>query len=311
MAKQKPKAKKPKAKPKPKAVVKAKAKPKAKSKTSAARSKSELTAVKKRAPRKTSRRRRPAKSTAPEGTVRIQKHLAEIGIASRRAVEEMIEQGLIAVNDKVVRKLPCFVNPQTDVIHVEGVRVKTRRVRHVYYLVNKPKGVVCTASDPQGRKRAVDMVGPIGRRVYCVGRLDVDSTGLLLLTNDGELTQHMTHPSHEVPKTYVVTVDGRLDADSIDKLKRGVYLDGTRTQGAWVKIASRSATSTVLEISLREGRNREIRRILLRLGHKVRRLRRIAIGPITDRGLKIGHVRQLLPQEVDLLRKSGTGGKDS
>jgi 23S rRNA pseudouridine2605 synthase len=237
--------------------------------------------------------------------LRIQKHLAEMGIASRRAAEEMIAEGRVSVNGSPVRKLPCFVDPRTDDIFVDGQRIRKRRSKLVYYLLNKPKSVVCTASDPQERTRAVDLLGPIGQRVYCVGRLDADSTGLILLTNDGPLTQHLTHPSGEVSKTYTVTVDGRVEADSLEKIKRGVYLDGRRTRRAQLKVLQRNPTGTLLEITLREGRNREIRRILLRLGHKVRRLKRVAIGPITDHGLKVGHFRELTPREVQTLRKTG------
>lgn len=247
------------------------------------------------------------KTTAPPGMVRIQKYLSQAGLASRRAVEEMIVEGRIVVNDQAVEALPCFVNPARDDIFVDGKRVrKHQSEQHVYLLANKPKGVLCTSSDPQGRKCLVEMLGDFPQRVYCVGRLDADSTGLILLSNDGELTQHLTHPSHEVPKTYRVTVEGRLDGESLEKLRCGVYLDGQRTRGVReTKILRRSPTSTALEMTLTEGRNREIRRLLRRMGHKVRRLCRIAIGPITDRGLKIGHVRQLTAKEVDWLKNTG------
>ena len=242
----------------------------------------------------------------PQKKTRIQKYLSAAGVASRRAVEEMILEGRIEVNGRRVNELPCFVDPQADEIRIDGRRIRKRHGRKVYYLLNKPRNVVCTASDPQGRTRAVDLLGPLGgQRVYCVGRLDADSTGLILLTNDGDLTQHLTHPSHEVPKTYAVTVDGRVEADELEKIKRGVYLDRRRSRSAQVKVLRRSPERTLLEITLREGRNREIRRILLRLGHKVRRLKRVAIGPITDFGLKIGHVRSLSGREVAYLRKSG------
>ena len=242
---------------------------------------------------------------------RIQKYLSAAGVASRRAVEEMVLEGRIDVNGQLVDKLPCFVDPQADEIRIDGRRIRKRHSRKVYYLLNKPRNVVCTASDPQGRRRAVDLLGPIGdgQRVYCVGRLDADSTGLILLTNDGELTQHLTHPSHGVSKTYTVAVDGRVEPDELDKIKRGVYLGKRRTRAAQVKVLRRSPERTLLEITLREGRNREIRLILLRLGHKVRRLKRVAIGPITDFGLKIGHARALSAKEVTSLRKSGESTK--
>lgn len=251
----------------------------------------------------------PAKSTAPEGMVRIQKFLSEMGLASRRAVEEMIVEGRIVVNKKAVDALPCFVDPSKDSIFVDGRRIRQKHHEKIYLLANKPKGVLCSSSDPQGRKCLIDMLGDFPDRVYCVGRLDIDSTGLILLTNDGELTQHLTHPSHEVSKTYRVTVEGQVNGDDLAKLRQGTYLDGQRTRGVReTKILRRGPTSTALEMTLTEGRNREIRRVLRRLGHKVRRLTRIAIGPITECGLKVGHVRPLTDKEVTWLRKTGQGG---
>jgi 23S rRNA pseudouridine2605 synthase len=244
--------------------------------------------------------------------VRIQKLLSEAGVASRRAVEEMILEGRITVNGSVVADLPCFVDPRTDRIQVDG-RVVRRpsRGQAVYLLLNKPRGVVCTQSDPAGRPRAVDLVGQIpGGRVYCVGRLDVDSTGLILLTNDGELTHYLTHPRYGVPKTYVVEIDGRLSGEQIAALKRGVYLDGKRTGGASVRVLRKSHQRSLLEITLHEGRNREIRRVLLTFGVRVKRLKRVAIGPVSDRGLKIGRFRPLRPGEVARLKRSGSAPFD-
>jgi 23S rRNA pseudouridine2605 synthase len=174
----------------------------------------------------------------------------------------------------------------------------------VYFLLNKPRGVVCTQKDERGRPRAVDLLRGVSRRVYCVGRLDIESTGLLVLTDDGELTELLTHPRHGVAKTYVAQIDGQLTAEDVESLRKGVYLDGKRTQGARVKVLRRSPKRSLLEIVLREGRNREVRRILARLGHEVRRLKRTSIGPLTDRGLKIGSVRHLTDAEVARLRKA-------
>ncbi len=238
--------------------------------------------------------------------VRVQKHLAELGVASRRAVEEMILEGRVSVNGKLIVDLPCFVDPDSDKIMVDGRYIKKPRTeKKIYFLLNKPKGVICTQSDPLGRPRAVDLVGHVGKRVYCVGRLDEDSTGLIIITNDGDLTEYLTHPRYCVEKTYVVEVDGRVVSEDITKLKQGVYLDGKRTQNAKVKIIKRGPARSLLEIKLTEGRNREIRRILAGLGHKVRKLKRTAIGPITDRGLKVGSNRCLSFAEVGRLRKAG------
>jgi len=237
--------------------------------------------------------------------VRIQKLLAEAGVASRRAAEQMILEGRITVNGSLVLHVPCFVDPSADDIRVDGQPVRKRPSRKVYLLLNKPRGVVCTQSDPQRRPRAVDLVPPAGERIYCVGRLDVDSTGLILLTNDGELTQYLTHPRYGVRRTYVVETEGQLDEGQMATLKKGFWMDGRRVQGAAVKVLGRMATRSWLEIQVAEGPNREVRRILAKFGHRVRRMKRVAIGPITDRGLKIGHFRPLLPEEVELLRRSG------
>ncbi|MFW6146575.1 MAG: pseudouridine synthase [Planctomycetota bacterium] len=253
------------------------------------------------------KRRRRAKSPdsgPPAGTVRIQKFLAGAGVDSRRACEELVAEGRVRVNGRVVDTLPVFVTPDADKVEVDGVTVRPSKApAPVYILLNKPKGVVCTNKDPAGRPRAIDLV-EAPARVFPVGRLDVDSTGLVLLTNDGELANRITHPRYGLTKTYVVEVDGAVAGDDIEKLKRGVHLDGKRTGGAGVKVLRRHATRTLLEVKLTEGRNREIRRILARLKHKVRALRRTAIGPITDRGIKTGNSRPLKPKEVAALKRA-------
>lgn len=240
--------------------------------------------------------------------LRIQKYLAEIGVASRRAVEEMVLEHRISVNGKTITELPCFVQPEQDTIRVDGRLIKKPRNiegGRVYYLLNKPRGVVCSQSDPSGKPLAVDLIPKISQRVYCVGRLDVDSTGLIILTNDGSLTQYLTHPKYGVSKTYVVSIDGSITAEDIEKLKKGMYLDGKKTQGVGVRVMKRGAHGSILSMQLTEGRNREIRRMLARLGYNVEKLKRTAIGPLTDRGLKIGSGRVLSDAEVSKLKKSG------
>ena len=242
---------------------------------------------------------------------RIHKVLAGEGVASRRAIEQMILEGRITVNGRLVSELPCFVDLAEDDVRVDGKPVRRKRggqVRKVWFLLNKPRGVVCTQQDPAGRPRAVDLVPAAGQRIYPAGRLDADSTGLIILTNDGDLTEYLTHPSHGVIKTYVVEVDGRLGGPEIESLRKGLYLDGKRTAGARIKVLRRSPTRSLLEIGLSEGRNREIRRLLARMGFKVKRLKRVAIGPVTDRGLKIGNFRELRPAEVNRLRRCGQQG---
>ena len=235
---------------------------------------------------------------------RIQKFLSAAGVASRRAAEEMVIEGRVLLNGKPVVELPCFVGPG-DEVRVDGRRVRTSAQPHAYFLLNKPRGVVCTQSDPQGRPRARDLVPAGRRRVYCAGRLDAETTGLVVLSDDGELTQHLTHPSHEVPKTYLAEAEGKVEGPALERIRRGVWLDVGRTKPAGVKVLQRGHRRTMIELRLTEGRNREVRRILARLGHKVRRLKRTAIGPVTDRGLKVGSHRQLSPAEVRRLRKTG------
>ena len=242
--------------------------------------------------------------TYESAKLRIQKHLGAMGVGSRRAVEQMIIDGRITLNGKLITDLPCFVDPAADDIRVDGRAVSRRRPQHVYFLLNKPKGVVCTQSDPQNRPRAVDLIPPIRQRIYCVGRLDADSTGLIILTNDGALTQRVTHPRYGVAKTYVVQVDGALTGDQLQKLRNGMWLDGVRTQPAHVRVVRRGRNASLLQIRLTEGRNREIRRVLARLGHRVRRLSRVAIGQIRDRGLKVGNFRTMTPQEVAKLTRT-------
>ncbi len=238
--------------------------------------------------------------------VRIQKLLSDAGVASRRAVEQMILDGRITVNGRLVAQLPCFVDPENDQILVDSLPVPKRPQRLTYLLANKPRGVACAAGDPQGRPSLLDMAAP-GQRLLCIAPLDADSAGLVLLTNDGEMVRRLTHARSHLQRRYVVEADGRLDEHAIHALKGGVYLDARRTLGAAVKIISRSRERTMLEVDIVETRNRELRRIFARAGHKVRRLKRVGLGPLTDAGLKVGHVRQLMPHEVRQLQGAAGG----
>jgi len=239
--------------------------------------------------------------------IRIQKVLAEAGVASRRAAEEMVTDGRVSVNGRPVTSLPMFVDPEADKIFIDGKALRRRHQQAAYFLLNKPRGVVCTADDPQGRKKAIDLVPEIpGARLYCVGRLELETTGLLILTNDGELTEYLTHARYGVPTVYSVEIAGQLSAEDIEAFKHGVYLDGKRTGGGGLRVLSRTADRSMLEVTISEGRNKEIERILLKFGVKVRRIRRTAIGPITDHGLKIGACRELTPGEVKKLMRAGT-----
>jgi len=238
---------------------------------------------------------------AAMGQQRLQKVLAAAGVDSRRKCEELILQGAVEVNGEVVDKLPAFVDPAKDVIKVNGRRL--RPAKRLYYLLNKPKGVICTNRDPQGRAKAIDLV-PTGQRVFCVGRLDADTTGIVLLTNDSELANRLTHPRYGLAKTYVATVKGRISGDAAERLKRGVWLAEGKTARASVKILRRGPRESLIEITVRQGLNRQIRRMLARAGLPVKSLKRTRIGQLAVRGLGVGKFRELTPAEVRMLKKS-------
>jgi 23S rRNA pseudouridine2605 synthase len=247
---------------------------------------------------------------------RLQKVLAEAGIGSRRACEELIESGAVRVNGHVVRQLPAWVDPIKDHITVNDRHIRTAQA-HAYIMLFKPRGVVSTNSDPEGRPRAIDLVNhPSRTRLYPVGRLDMDSSGLLLLTNDGELANRLTHPRHEVHKSYQVSIMGALKDDDVGKLERGLYLatpkagrahlSARKTAESHVRIIKRDRDRTTVQMSLGEGQNRQIRRMMARLGYKVRKLRRVQMGPLKLRGLQPGQWRELTYKELrDLKRAAG------
>ena len=258
--------------------------------------------------------------------IRLQKILAQAGVASRRAAERLIEEGRVSVNGRTVREMGVKADPIADDIRVDGRRLRAPE-RHRYILLNKPAGVVTTRSDPQRRQTVIDLLHGVREYVYPVGRLDYDSEGLLLLTNDGDLAARLTHPRHEVERTYEAYVAGTPDEEAMERLRRGIPLDGKRTMPAEVKLLSRAVlhkaaphkaglhkavagekrtsdrrANGVLLITIREGRNRQVRRMCEAVGHPVRKLRRVRIGPITDRRLRVGEWRELTRQEVKKLK---------
>jgi len=251
---------------------------------------------------------RPKKQPA-EGKERIQRVMADAGVASRRECERIVEEGLVTVNGKNVLRLPAFVDPLVDDIRVAGRKIKRSR-SNVYVMLFKPRGFVCTARDPEGRKKAVDLVNhPTADRLFTVGRLDIESSGLLLLTDDGDLANVLTHPRYEIHKGYDVTVRGRVEPEGVEKLRRGVYLadkDGTasRTRESSVVVLRRERDRTRLHIELREGRNRQIRRLCERIGHPVKKLRRTRLGPLRLKGLAMGEWRELTSGELASLKRS-------
>lgn len=230
----------------------------------------------------------------------MQKILSAAGIDSRRNCEQLILDGEVRVNGKVVDTLPAFADADNDTITVHGKKI--RQVQKVYYLLNKPRGVICTNRDPQGRRKAIDLV-PSKQRIFCVGRLDVDSSGLIILTNDSELTNRLTHPRYELAKTYRVDVTGQLTGATIEKLKKGVWLSEGKTGRAAVKILRRGRNVSTVEIVIRQGLNRQVRRMLAKVGLGVKSLARKKIGKIGLRGVGVGKYRQLRSDEVAYLKK--------
>jgi 23S rRNA pseudouridine2605 synthase len=246
--------------------------------------------------------------TAADGRERLQKVLAQAGVASRRDCEELIREGRVEVDRHVVTELGTRVDRQQQEIRVDGEALATPKL--VYFAVNKPIGVVSTSSDPAGRPRVIDLLPPNAPRVFCVGRLDLTTEGLILVTNDGELANGLTHPRHGVEKIYHVQVAGQVERDVLAQLHRGVHLAEGYAHVKHVRIKSRRKRSTILEMVLDEGRNREVRRLLARVGHKVQRLKRIAVGPVRLADLPAGAVRPLTKKEIQSLEFAVVRGSE-
>jgi len=251
--------------------------------------------------RPNSTRSTPSQAGTTAGTQRLQKILAAAGFGSRRACEELITTGRVEVDGKVITELGAKADPSRQKIRVDGEPL--RRVKYRYFALHKPQGVVSTARDPSGRPRVVDLV-PQDVRVFPVGRLDKNSEGLILLTNDGELANGLTHPRYAVRKVYHVLTAGNVTPEELQVLHRGVHLAEGVARVVSAKIRSTEGKATWLEIVLDEGRNREIRRILARVGHKVMRLIRVEMGGVRLGDMPVGSYRQLSPREIDKLHEA-------
>ncbi len=237
---------------------------------------------------------------------RLQKIIAAAGIASRRAAEKLIEQGRVSVNGRTVTELGTKADPDVDHIRVDERRVKGAQHRR-YYLLNKPRGYVTTRSDPEKRRTVLDLMKGVREYVYPVGRLDFDSEGLLILTNDGELAAMLTHPRHEVERVYEAEVLGVPDAHDVDRLSKGLVIEGKRTSPAAVEPLLERRTvgdTSVLRVTIHEGRSRQVRKMCDAIGHPVRTLKRVRFGPIADKHLKLGTYRELTVDEVQKLKKA-------
>lgn len=233
---------------------------------------------------------------------RLQKVLAHAGVGSRRAVEEMIAAGRVRVNGERA-ELGRRIDPEKDKVELDGSIVPLRS-ELVYLLVNKPEGIVTTADDPEGRPTIMDLVDDQTERLWPVGRLDIGSEGALIVTNDGDLTMRLTHPRYHVPRTYLAQVEGSVGRRALDRLARGVELDDGMTAPARVQVVERVPRGSLVEITIHEGRNRQVRRMFDEVGHPVRRLVRRAIGPLELGRLKPGTYRKLSPVEVQALYRA-------
>ena len=251
---------------------------------------------------------------------RLQKVLADAGVAARRECETLILEGAVTVNGKTMDTLPAWADPKVDRIEVYGKPLRPAE-QHVYIVLFKPRGTVCTNSDPEGRPRAIDLVDhPSRARLYCVGRLDLDASGLLILTNDGEFANRLTHPRYEVAKGYDVTLDGRLNAESIAQIERKIFA-ATRDAGVHastqsgkssdsrssLRLISSDKDKSIVHMELCEHRNLQIKDLMLSLGHPVKKMRRTSFGPLKLKGLAVGEWRELASREVEMLRRASRG----
>lgn len=236
---------------------------------------------------------------------RLQKVMAHAGIASRRKCEEIIAEGRVAVNGEIVTEMGVKVDPEEDKVVVDGKIIS--KEKKIYILLNKPEGYITTVSDPEDRDTVIDLMPDIKQRLYPVGRLDFNSSGLIILTNDGNLTYKLTHPKKEVDKTYEVEVRGLIDSDEFNKFKEGIIIDGRKTSPAETSNIRyyNDDNKTKFEITIHEGRNRQVRRMCEIIGYPVRKLKRTGLAFLKIDDLKKGEYRYLTDEEVKKLKKLG------
>ncbi len=236
---------------------------------------------------------------------RLQKFLAEAGVASRRKAEELIAQGKVKVNGKVVTEMGIKIDPAKDEVTYLGKKVTTKDTKMVYIMLYKPEGYVTTAKEQFGRPAVMDLIKGVKERIFPVGRLDYDTSGLLLLTNDGDLTYKLTHPKHDVDKTYIAKLYGIPDEGALQKFRRGVVIDGKRTKPAKIQIIDKDKDGRfcTAEISIHEGRNRQVRKMCEAIKHPVAQLKRVATGELKLGDLQKGKYRHLTEKEVKYLKK--------
>ena len=234
-------------------------------------------------------------------SVKLQKYFSDCGVMSRRAAEEEIKMGRVKVNGEIA-ELGLRIDPERDRVEYKGRLLKPCATDKICILLNKPRGFVTTLSDEKGRRTVAELVSSVGRRVYPIGRLDMDSDGLLLLTDDGELANRLTHPRHEIPKIYHVTVSGEVSAEQLSALRAPMELDGYEILPVRTEVVASDCRSTVLEMTLYEGRNRQIRKMCEAVGLRISRLCRVAIGELELGALEVGRWRELTPDELSYLK---------
>lgn len=232
--------------------------------------------------------------------MRLQKFMAHAGAASRRKSEELIKEGRVKVNNNIVTEMGLVVDPNKDRVYLDGKRLNLEN-ENIYIILNKPIGVVTTSSDEKGRLNVVDLVDET-KRVYPVGRLDIDTTGLVLLTNDGALANILMHPKNNIYKTYIATVEGKPNARELNLLRNGLSLRDLKTSKAKVNILKNFDKDSIVEISIHEGKNHQVKRMFSYIGHEVKKLKRISIGKIELGNLEIGNYRYLNNEEVKYLK---------
>ncbi len=253
---------------------------------------------------------KPDPEVPPVPSMRLQRYLAQCGLGSRRECEELIEHGRVEIDGVTVDKLGSNVKPTIQTVTLDGEPLKFERKR--YYLLNKPPGFLCTSKDPQGRRTIFDLFPPEGPRLFCVGRLDEATTGLLIVTNDGDLSQKLAHPKHRIHRLYKAQVAGHPDREVFNQLKEGHYFTEGKFKVHDIRPIKKQGQSTWVEITMTEGQNREIRRLLARTGHKVMKLERIGFGPIRIGRVPIGQFRELRREELgklfEILERNKAGG---
>lgn len=233
--------------------------------------------------------------------MRLQKYMAKSGVASRRKSEEIIAEGLVQVNGKTIIEAGFIVDPAKDIVKVDNKIIKLESNK-VYIMLNKPVGYVTTLKDEKNRRVVTDLIEGVNERIYPVGRLDIDTSGLLLLTNDGDMTNKLTHPSNKVIKKYIAVVEGTPSKAELERLRNGINLDGRKTAKAYVKVVNKYDADSILDIRIHEGRNRQVKRMCEAVNHPVKKLKRVAIGEIEIGGLDFGQWRYLDQEELDYLK---------